>query len=289
MEAQHGHPVIAAIAKHSSAAEAPSRPNHDGFMSAVISDAIHSLWDDLADFGAEQSAQAATHLMSFLCEKAGAWNATWAGATRLDGGRDDDPLKGWRVGAMQALHPVPPRPEEGHFKEILKVWDRREIDPSFLLPMQALGTFRTYCFRRDLPEDWFKSTFYQIHYGSVGTFDAAFIAFPLNEDCESHFGFYARKSFTDEAVATLANALRGIKWFHRNLMLNHGLLMASSPLSGAERRVLQLLLTDASEKDFAHQLSLASSTVHQYVVSIYRKFSVRSRAGLTRLWLRGAG
>ena len=95
--------------------------------------------------------------------------------------------------------------------------------------------------------------------------------------------------FTDEAIALFSDALRGIKWFHRNLMLNQGLLMASAPLSGAERRVLPLLLSDASEKDFAHQLGLASSTVHQYVVGIYRKFGVRSRAGLTRLWLRGGG
>jgi DNA-binding CsgD family transcriptional regulator len=197
------------------------------------------------------------------------------------------PLMGWRVGAVQVLRPIPPHPDEGHFKEILKIWDKREIDPSFLLPMRGVGTFRTYSFRRELPENWFKSAFYEHHYASVGTFDAVFIAFPLNEDCESHFGFYARNRFTDEQIALFTDVLRGIKWFHRNLMLNQGLLMASAPLSGAERRVLPLLLTDASEKDFAHQLGLASSTVHQYVVGIYRKFGVRSRAGLTRLWLRG--
>ncbi len=258
-------------------------------MNTAGKEDIHSLWDDLADFGADRSAQAAAHLMSFLCDGGGAWNATWAGATRLDGGHDDDPLLGWRVGAVQALHPVPPHPDEGHFKEILKIWDKREIDPSFLLPMRGVGTFRTYSFRRELPPDWFESAFYQHHYASAGTFDAVFVAFPLNEDCESHFGFYARTMFTDEQIALFADTLRGIKWFHRNLMLNQGLLMASAPLSGAERRVLPLLLTDASEKDFAPQLGLASSTVHQYVVGIYRKFGVRSRAGLTRLWLRGGG
>jgi DNA-binding CsgD family transcriptional regulator len=258
-------------------------------MTLTSREDIHRLWDELADFGVDRSAQAATHLMSFLCERGGAWNATWAGATRLDGGRDDDPLKSWRVGAVQALHAILPHPDEGHFKEILKIWEKREIDPSFLLPMRDVGTFRTYSFRRELPEDWFKSTFYQRHYASVGTFDAVFVAFPLNADCESHFGFYARKRFTDGQIAMFAHALRGIKWFHRNLMLGQGLLMASSPLSATERRVLQLLLTDASEKHFAHQLGLASSTVHQYVVGIYRKFGVRSRAGLTRLWLSGGG
>jgi DNA-binding CsgD family transcriptional regulator len=257
-------------------------------MNPISTEDIHRLWDDLADFGADRSAQAATHLMSFLCERCGAWNATWAGATRLDNGSDDDPLKGWRVGGVQALHPIPPQPDEGHFKEILKIWDKREIDPSFLLPLRAVGTFRTYSFRRELADDWFESPFYHRHYASAGTFDAVFVAFPLNDDSESHFGFYARERFTDEAIAVLAHTLRGVKWFHRNLMLNQGLLVASSPLSGAERRVLQLLLTDSSEKDFARHLGLASSTVHQYVVGIYRKFGVRSRAALTRLWLRGS-
>ncbi|HEX7390979.1 MAG TPA: helix-turn-helix transcriptional regulator, partial [Acidiphilium sp.] len=233
---------------------------------------IHRVWDDLADLGPDRSTEAVTRLMSFLCDIGDAWTATWAGAVRLDNGRTDDPLLGWRVGAVQALHATPTQPDEGHFKEILRVWDRREIDPSFLLPMRDVGTFRTYSFRRELPADWFRSAFYERHYGAIGTIDATFVAFPLNADCESHFGLYARQTFTDEQIATLAYALRGIKWFHRSLMLCHGLLGASSPLTAAERKVLHLLLTDASEKHIADQLGLTISTVHQYVVAIYRKF-----------------
>jgi DNA-binding CsgD family transcriptional regulator len=258
-------------------------------MDTTTREEIHRAWDELAGFGAGESVQAVAGLMEFLCGRGGAWNATWAGAIRFDGDRDDDPLKGWGVGAVQALHAIPPHPGEGHFKETLRIWDRREIDPSFLLPMRNLGTFRAYCFRKELPEDWFGSAFYERHYASVGTFDAVFVAFPLNEDCESHFGFYSRKTFTDEEIALLAYALRGIKWFHRDLMLSHGLLMASSPLTVAERKVLQLLLTDASEKSIAAQVEMAASTVHQHVVRIYRKFGVSSRAGLMSLWLSRGG
>lgn len=257
-------------------------------VNVVAWEDIHRLWDDLADFGADRSAEAATHLMSFLCERGGAWNATWAGGTRLES-HPDDPLKGWRIGAVQALHPVAPYPDEGHFKQIIKFWDKREIDPSFLLPIHGVGRFRTYTFRRELPEAWFTSSLYQRYYGSIGTFDAVFVGFPLNNDCESHFGFYGRKQFTDEQIALFAAALRGIKWFHRNLMLSHGLLISSSPLTPAERRVLHLLLTDATETQVAQELGLAPSTVHQYVVGIYRKFGVRSRAALMRLWLTRAG
>jgi DNA-binding CsgD family transcriptional regulator len=34
---------------------------------------------------------------------------------------------------------------------------------------------------------------------------------------------------------------------------------------------------------------MAESTAHQHVVSIYRKFGVRSRAGLMGLWLNRGG
>ena len=258
-------------------------------MDAATQEEIHRVWDELSDFEASQTKEATSRLMAFLCDQANAWNATWAGAIRVDGDSIDDELQGWRVGAVKALHPVAPHPDEGHFKEILRLWDQRKIDPSFLLPLRSVGTFRTYSFRRELPAEWFESPFYNMHYGSIGTRDAVFVAFPLNQDAESHFGFYSRKTFTDEEIARLAYALRGIKWFHRHLMLSHGLVMASSPLTPTERKVLQLLLTDATEKDIAHQARIAASTAHQYIVSIYRKFGVRSRAGLMSLWLNRGG
>ncbi|WP_454916583.1 response regulator transcription factor [Xanthobacter sediminis] len=249
---------------------------------------IHRLWDALSDFDASQWAQAAAHLMTALCEVSQSWNATWAGAIRGGGGAGD-PLQGWRVAAVQALRPVEPKPDEGHFKDILRIWDRGEIDPSFLLPLKGAGTFRTYSLRRELPEDWFASPFFHRHYGSVGTQDAVFVAFPLNQDCESHFGFYSTRAFADEEIAHLARALRGIKWFHRHLMLGNGLLVASAPLTPTERRVLQLLLTKASEKEISREMEMAVSTAHQHVTRIFRKFGVRSRAELMSLWLNRAG
>ena len=118
-----------------------------------------------------------------------------------------------------------------------------------------------------------------------GTVDSLWVGFPINSDAESHFGFYARKVFTDGDYELLAYALRGIKWFHRQLMLTSGPLVARSPLTPTERKVLGLLLTKASEKQIADQLGLAASTTHQHVVALFRKFGVRSRAGLMSLWL----
>lgn len=258
-------------------------------LDAALLEDVHRTWDALADFGAEHAADAATHLMTFLCDRTGAWNATWAGPIRIDAEHKDDPLQGWRVGAMQSLHAIAPHPDDGHFKEILKMLDRREMDPSFLLPIRGMGRFCTYSFRRDLPEAWFHSAFYELHYGSVGIADAAFVAFPINQDCESHFGFYAGKTFTDAQIALLVYALRGLKWFHRRLVLGQGLLLASRPLTPVERNVLHLLLTDATEKRIAGLTGMTPQTIHQYVVSIYRKFGVHSRAGLMSLWLKKGG
>jgi FixJ family two-component response regulator len=54
-----------------------------------------------------------------------------------------------------------------------------------------------------------------------------------------------------------------------------------------ERRVARLLLTDQKEKQIAHALGLGFDTTHNHVSEIYRKFGVRSRAGLMALWLGG--
>ncbi|MFX1767850.1 PAS domain S-box protein [Paraburkholderia sp. A1RI-2L] len=56
-------------------------------------------------------------------------------------------------------------------------------------------------------------------------------------------------------------------------------------LAPYERRVLKLLLTEATEKQIAERLGLAVSTTHSYITGIYRKFGVRGRAGLMSRWL----
>jgi len=244
------------------------------------SERIHALWDELSDFDVSQSEAAAAHLMQSLVALAGMQNAAWAGAVRV--GEADDPLFGWRVAPVKTPDPDID-PDQAHFN-VLPAWDERDIDPCFLLPMRDLGRFRTYSLRRELPTAWFESSFYRRQYGGAGIYDAVFVGFPLNEDCESHFGFYAAQPVADETIELLAYALRGIKWFHRQLLMSHGLLLASAPLTPTEHKVLQLLLTEATEKRVAHQLGLAESTTHQHVVAIFRKFGVHSRAGLMSLW-----
>ncbi len=50
-------------------------------------------------------------------------------------------------------------------------------------------------------------------------------------------------------------------------------------LTRRERRVLQLLTSDLSERDIGHELYVSHNTIHSHVRSIYRKLGVSTRAG----------
>jgi LuxR family maltose regulon positive regulatory protein len=53
---------------------------------------------------------------------------------------------------------------------------------------------------------------------------------------------------------------------------------AGETLTERERRVLQLLTSDLSERSIGHELYVSHNTVHSHVRSIYRKLAVSSRA-----------
>src|SRR4051794_34584314 len=116
----------------------------ESVMPIANADAIHRVWDELSDYDASQPERALACLMVFLAGLGNVSNVTWTAGIRIvgveDGQAGADSLQGWRVAAVKTLQPVAPN-------NILRAWDRREIDPSFLLPMQDVGTFRIYSFR----------------------------------------------------------------------------------------------------------------------------------------------
>jgi len=131
---------------------------------------------------------------------------------------------------------------------------------------------------------------YDLFYRQPGISDRMWVVFPVNGDAESYFVFDAYddgRRFSTQELYMAAEALRGIKWFHRLQLLSHGLGICDAPLTQPERRILPELLSGASEKVIAHRLNLTQGTVHQYVTSVYRKFGVRGRAEFMALWLRG--
>ena len=247
---------------------------------------VNALWDALADFDAAQVDQALTCLLEGLCALVGAQNADWIGVVRFaDSGRND-PAGGWRPPVMHFLHPN--EKLAAAVREQARRLDQRLINEVAARIVDTAGRFRACRLCDVVAPEWFDSDVYRNYYRDCDREDAVYVAFPVNEDAESYFGIFravGQPRFTPQERDTLAYALRGIKWFHRQLLLSHGLLIANTPTTPAERRVLQGLLAGQAEKQVAAELGQSYHTTHKYVVDIYRKFGVNNRPALMALWL----
>lgn len=261
-------------------------PPRLGVPGARMRERIHILWDKLSDFDAANVDAALRFLLQNLCELVDAQNADWFGAVRLPDALPKDPVHGWRPSCVQYLKPVE------NLVAAVKSQTRdieRGVTNDVVVRMVAMsGQFRA-CRLCDLePPEWFESDFYREYYLDSGRIDVVYVAFPVNEDSESYFGFIravGQAPFTAGERDALAYALRGIKWFHRQLLLSHGLTIAATPLTPVERQVLQGLLTGQAEKEIASGMHHSPHTTHEYVTSIYRKFAVNNRPALMALWL----
>ena len=273
-----------------------SFPDADAASCIVIPDPavrerIHALWDMLADFDAAKIDEALSFLQTRLCELINAQNADWIGAVRMGAAVSGDPVNGWRPPVIRVLR------HNEKFLESLneqrKNFERGIVNDVVARIVDMSGNFRACRLCDVMPGEWFDSSGYRDYYQNCGHRDALYVAFPVNEDTESWFGLFrapennnrTQPSFTVEERDTLAYALRGIKWFHRQLLLSHGLLVASTPLTHVERQVLQGLLTGLPEKEIAAAQGQSFHTAHEYVRSIFRKFGVNNRAALMALWL----
>jgi DNA-binding CsgD family transcriptional regulator len=257
-------------------------------ISSHARNTIHRLWDDIADFDASRIDDALVYTLGVLSSLVDARNAFWLGAVRLAPGHAADPLRGWRPRAIRYLRPL---------ERDLRFYERSqrdldavqpEADESTVANVRDAGVFRAHLLRDLVSPAWFDTPFYDVAYRAMHIVDAVFVICPANRDAESYFGFHRKEGqrrFTRRDRDALAHALRGMKWFHRQVLLSYGLLVAQSALTVTERRVLRLLLTPLSEKEIAERLRITPGTAHGYVTTILRKFGVSRRAGLTALWL----
>lgn len=255
-------------------------------MTANRSDAIYDLWDKLADFDASRSDEALLQFMENLCALVGAWDVSWMGAVCMDTSFPGDPIKGWRPHAIRRLHPSPHI--DTAIQEQTKKMEYGDVDENIIRNLDGVGTFRANRLRDLVGPEWFEGDYYRRYYLGIGTADAVWVASPVNHDAESWFGIFRsadQPPFSESERDEIAGILRGIKWFQKQLMLSHGLVIAKVPLTPTERRVLHLLLTGLPEKLIADQLERSYHTTHEQVTSIYRKFGVKTRAALMALWL----
>jgi DNA-binding CsgD family transcriptional regulator len=250
---------------------------------------VHELWDELADFPVSQVDAALLHLMKPVCGWLHANDAVWVGSVRMVSGaaaRHDGQF-GWRMRAYRRLDSTPARMLGAH-----QAAKTRDSDPSMTSRALAAeaGRFRVYRLRDGFVdcEAFRRTTHYKAVYRDRGVDDRMCVVFPVNADAESYFLFDhvdSRRRFSIADAQLAGYALRGIKWFHRQLLLSHNLLLANVPIQPAQRRVLLMLLTGRSEKEIAAALGLAAGTTHQYAVELYRSFGVKGRTGLMEMWL----
>lgn len=249
----------------------------------AVRERIHTIWDTLADFDAAKVDEALAYLQTSLCELIDAQNADWIGVVRMG----DTLLEGaLRTPVIRAL-----RHSEKPLISLIKRarnLERDIVNDVVIRMVDMSGRFRACRLCDVVSSECFDLPFYRSYYQGCGHRGAVYVAFPVNEDAESWFGLSRateQPPFTVEERGTLAYALRGIKWFHRQLLLSHGLLVASTPLTAVERQVLQGLLTGLAEKEIAAAQGQSFHTTHEYISSIFRKFGVNNRATLMALWL----
>lgn len=254
-------------------------------MTDAQREAIHQLWDSLSDFPVSEADQTLAHLMEGIAGMIGAGNAYWLGYLRLPT-EPGDPLKGLRPGANRYLYPTPAH--DGSASAQTAKWNRKQVNEGYVRAARDVGQFRAFRLRQEMRPAYFDEDFYQTFHASRGIHDQCIVFFPVNENYESMFNFHrvgVAKDFTAEEEAIAAYAMRGIKWFHRQLALSYGLLIAGAPLSMTQRRVTQMLLTDRSEKQIADEIGKTVGMTHNHITDIFRKFGVSGRAGLMAVWL----
>ena len=247
---------------------------------------IHALWDDLADFNAARTGAALNRCMRGLCDLAGAQNATWIGAVRMGAPPPGDPVQGWRPRTVRHLYAS--EPLDSAALEQIRNLEAGCVDESTVRNVSFAGRFRTHLLTELVAPSWFESDYYRAYYVGLNRHDAIWAGVPINEDAESYFGLYrsaGQPRFNCADRAAVAHALRALRWFVRQQMLGHGLLVASSPLTHVERSVLQGLLSGLPEKRIAEMQGQSPNTTHEYVTRIFRKYGVSNRATLMSLWL----
>jgi DNA-binding CsgD family transcriptional regulator len=247
---------------------------------------VYALWDRLAEFSVGDSDAALTHLLAALCTTLSASNVLWSVVVRLPSPKRGDPLLGWRPRLVRLLNPTPVVAASVQ-QQFDKLWST-DLDLSQILAVSGDEPFRVRLLLEALPPEWFEGEHYRRHYLDVGHADSISVRIALNADVRIRL--YVFRDLQAPRFSTLDGerlgfVMRGLRWFHRQQVLSHGLLIANAPLTPAERRVLLALLDGQVEKQIAQRLDQSPNTTHFHVKSIYAKFGVRNRSALTALRL----
>ena len=143
---------------------------------------IHTLWDELAGFGAHETDAALEHAMQVLSGLVGAQRAFWLGAVRL--GSAPDALGGWRIRGIQRMND--PRPEDDVVYKLSRSrLDSGTTDAVTLAQVREAGVFRARLLSELAPPGFADTPDYDVLYRARDISDAIYVVVPANEDAES--------------------------------------------------------------------------------------------------------
>lgn len=250
---------------------------------------IYELWDGLADFEPSRADEATSWFLGQLKTLTASDDAVWLGVVRMRHGpeAEQDHQKGWRTRLVVHLEWTELKREV--VAEAMKAQEKDGGVPSSIEMAKLAGNFRTLFLRElhHLPE-FILTHHYKACFIPFDITDRLWSVFPVNDDCEvavilDRCGDSPR--FNEKERSFVSTAMRGLRWFHRRMVLSHGVMLGDNHLSPRERSLLSQLLSDQSEKEIAAHLGLTLSTVRSYTKILYAKLGVRGRAGLMALWL----
>ena len=200
---------------------------------------------------------------------------------------EKDHQKGWRTRLV--VHLEWTELKRTVVAEAMKAQEQDGGVPSSIEMAKRAGSFRT-LFLTELHDmrEFVHTHHYKACFIPFDITDRLWCVFPVNDDCEVAVILDRcgnRPRFGEKERALVSSAMRGLKWFHRRMMLAHGVTLGHHRLSPRERSLLPQLLSDKPEKEIADSLGLTFSTVRGYTKALYGKLGVRGRAGLMALWL----
>lgn len=258
-------------------------------MTCVDDERVFQLWDELAAFPSAEIDRAWRHLAQTLADWIGADMAFWVGTVRFLYGEhaERDPMHGWRVKIIEFLHP--PTEKEQSAAKLQLSDDLKDPGMCTVAAVRGSGVFRVHRLHDGFVDlaALRQTAYYRTHYEELGIADQLWVASPISPETESYFVFSRGEGrrFGEGDAELAALTMRGLTWFQRQMIYSHGLLVAQEPLTPTQRVVLQLLLSDKTEKEIAAELGQSFHTTHTHVKEIFRKYDVKSRAGLMAIWL----
>lgn len=227
------------------------------------------------------------HLLERTCELIGASDVLLSFGVHTPGLPADDPLHGWRGTPAVRFGPNAERDAA-----ILDAWyhyaPNLALDQAIVTLARTTGRPRAFLGGDLAPTSRLQGRHVRGLLGECGIRDRIVGGRPVTDGLELLFGAYRRngsRCFTEDERDLVRAMLASISAVARRLALAGGMLDGERRLTPRERDVLRQLLRGLAEKEVAHELGLASRTLHHHVTALYRKLGVQSRAELMALFL----